>query len=95
MVVKPEEIKVEQNENDKDFIINQVSEVVTNMEKRNNKKFEHLRDLLEKQVALTKDIQTQEQTQKQEQQDKLAAEAKLKAKNENKEKSKFTIKSLI
>lgn len=58
MVVKPEEIKVEQSENDKDFIINQVSEVVTNMEKRNNKKFEHLRDLLEKQVALTKDIQT-------------------------------------
>jgi hypothetical protein len=33
---------------------------MSDMEKRNNKKFEHLRDLLEKQVALTKDIQASE-----------------------------------
>lgn len=48
MVVKPEEINVETGDNEKDYIIDQLNEKLKTMEKKNARRYDSIRDMMEK-----------------------------------------------
>ena len=54
MVVKPEEIKVDDGGNEKDMIIDQIRDTLKSDRKNNDRQFAKLNDLMEKQISSIK-----------------------------------------
>jgi len=62
MVVKPEEIKVDNGGSEKDMIIDQIKDQLHVLKKNHDKQFAKLNDLMEKQISSIK-IQNDDTTQ--------------------------------
>lgn len=62
MVVKPEEIKVDNGGSEKDMIIDQIKDQLHSLKKNHDRQFAKLNDLMEKQISSIK-IQNDDTTQ--------------------------------
>ena len=69
MVVKPEEIKVDNGGSEKDMIIDQIKDQLHSLKKNHDRQFAKLNDLMEKQISSIK-IQNDDTTQDQSAEDK-------------------------
>lgn len=54
LVVKPEEITVDDGGSEKDIIIDQIRETLRGLRKNHNRQFDILKDLMEKQISSSK-----------------------------------------